>query len=100
MSEKQVFCFQCEKASLFKERVNFRAECEHCGADCHICKNCSFYDESAYNECREPSAEKVQDKEANNVCEYFNPASTQKEKQKGKEELLRQAESLFKKKGG
>ena len=99
MSEKQVFCFKCSLKSVFQEVLSFRAECEHCGADAHICKNCSFYDESAYNECRESSAEKVQDKEANNVCEYFNPALALQEKQKRKEDLLQQAESLFKKKG-
>ena len=99
MPEKQVFCFKCSLKSVFQDRVSFRAECEHCGADSHVCRNCSFYDESAYNECREPSAEKVHDKEAGNVCEYFNPAGVIREKQK-KEELLKQAESLFKKKGG
>ncbi|MBI4411014.1 MAG: hypothetical protein HY541_00835 [Deltaproteobacteria bacterium] len=37
----------------------------------HICKNCEFYDRAAYNECSEPQAERVLDKEKSNFCDYF-----------------------------
>lgn len=98
MSEKAVFCFQCHFKNSFQDRLSFRTECEKCGADLHICKNCSFYDESAYNECRESSAERVLNKETNNVCEYFCPKDSSSEKKKDSQELLKQAEALFKKK--
>ncbi len=38
--------------------------------------NCRFYDETAYNECSEPSAERVVDKEKSNFCDYFSPPET------------------------
>ena len=62
-----------------------------------VCKNCAFYDTSAYNECHEIQAERVVDKERANFCDYFKPriggrgqASTEKEDALKKlEDLLR-----------
>ena len=93
----KVFCFHCNTQNSYSQRVYFRDECLKCGADLHICKNCQFYDENSYNECRESSAEKVQDKEKRNVCEYFSTSHGQTLKQNSKESLLQEAESLFKK---
>ena len=93
---RTIHCFQCRTKSIH-EAPAFRAVCEKCSQDLHTCKNCSFYDENAYNECRESSAERVIDKEKNNFCEYFKPLQTLHSSEK-KEDLLRQAESLFKKK--
>ena len=33
--------------------------------------NCDFYDAGAYNQCREPQAERVLEKEKGNFCDYF-----------------------------
>lgn len=70
-------CFACgaglELAS--GERVGFRDTCEACSADLHVCRNCRHHDPSAYNECREPSAERVADRERANRCDYFAPAA-------------------------
>jgi hypothetical protein len=55
------------------ERVGFRDACDHCGADLHVCLNCSHHDRSAYNECREASAERVADRDRANRCEWFRP---------------------------
>jgi hypothetical protein len=55
------------------ERVGFRDCCHSCGADLHICLNCEFHDPTAYNECRESSAERVGDPERANRCEWFRP---------------------------
>lgn len=57
------------------ERVGFRDSCDACQADLHVCLNCTFHDPSAYNECREPNAERVSDRDRSNRCEYFVPAS-------------------------
>ena len=62
-----------------------------------MCKNCRFYDPTAYNECREPSAEVVREKERANFCDYFE-AGSGKGGNQSKEELLSAAEALFKKK--
>ena len=96
---KKIICFQCKKNLDFDHKISFREECSHCGADLHICFNCRFYDEGAYNECRESSAEKVSVKDRNNYCEYFEPSFADAgAKALGKEKLLQTAEALFKKK--
>lgn len=59
-------------------KVGFRESCQKCLADLHCCKNCQFYSTNSYNECSEPSAERVVDKEKFNRCDYFvfNSATT------------------------
>jgi len=54
-------------------RIYFRDECQGCGRDLHICRNCEFHDPGVHQECRETSAEYVADKERANLCEYFRP---------------------------
>ncbi len=70
-------CFACDAAvSLASgERVGFRDGCEACGADLHACRNCAHHDPAAYNECREPNAERVLDPERGNRCDYFTPGA-------------------------
>lgn len=69
-------CFGCNVGiELSAEgRVGFRDSCDHCGADLHICRNCRYYDPTAYNECRESSAERVTDSERANRCDWFSPS--------------------------
>lgn len=45
--------------------------CPQCGRDLRCCKQCTFYDNHAYNECKEVMAERIVDKERANFCEYF-----------------------------
>ena len=68
-------CFACSRAIVLAagERVGFRDTCEACGADLHVCRNCSHHEPSAYNECREPNAERVGDRDRGNRCDYFSP---------------------------
>lgn len=58
------------------ERVGFRDECPQCRADLHSCRNCAHYDSGAYNECREPGAERVADRDRANRCDWFAPKPT------------------------
>lgn len=55
------------------ESVGFRAECEACGRDLHVCLNCAHHDASSYNECREPGAERVLERDRANRCDVFRP---------------------------
>ena len=55
--------------------MGFRDACA-CGADLHVCRNCSHHDPAAYNECREPNAERVGDRDRANRCDYFVPRAT------------------------
>ena len=92
-----VICFSCGTKNEKVDRVGRRDECSRCMADLHVCKNCDFYDESAYNECREVSAEVVLKKESGNFCDFFRPGSGSHKKY-NQQDLLAQAEALFKQK--
>ncbi len=70
-------CFACraEVELASGDRVGFRESCPSCDADLHVCRNCRHHDPSAYNECRESSAERVGDRERANRCDYFAPST-------------------------
>ncbi|MCB0321860.1 MAG: hypothetical protein KDD60_13120 [Bdellovibrionales bacterium] len=51
--------------------VGRRETCPSCDGDLHCCLQCEFFDRSAYNECREPQADRVLDKDRSNHCDYF-----------------------------
>ncbi|TMA45259.1 MAG: hypothetical protein E6J83_07940 [Deltaproteobacteria bacterium] len=57
------------------ERVGVRDVCARCTAYLHCCRNCAFYEPGRHNDCREPNAQLVADKEAGNFCDYFRPAA-------------------------
>jgi len=52
-------------------RIGRRDTCSACGADLHVCLNCDFHSPGAHNDCREPNADRVIDKDRSNFCEYF-----------------------------
>ncbi len=75
-----------------------RDQCDGCGADLHACVQCRFYDTAASNQCREPQAERVQDKERANFCEFFQPAGgAGGGAASAGDEARRKLEALFKK---
>lgn len=47
------------------------ASCTACGVQLHVCKMCKFYDKTRSNQCQEPIAEPVYEKEKANFCELF-----------------------------
>jgi hypothetical protein len=53
------------------EKISRRDECRVCGADLRVCLNCAFYDEGRSNQCFEPQAEKVKEKDRSNYCDFF-----------------------------
>ena len=73
MPDVRVVCAGCGTAEVFDGVVSRSACCRQCGADLRCCNNCRFYDASAYNECAEPSAERVVEKDRANFCDYFSP---------------------------
>ena len=64
-------CSRCGCELDLPGAVGRRETCPRCGADLRVCFNCRFYDTGAYNQCHEPQAERVVDKDRNNFCEYF-----------------------------
>jgi len=57
------------------ERVGVRDVCARCTAYLHCCRNCAFYEPGRHNDCREPNAQRVADKEAGNFCDDCRPAA-------------------------
>lgn len=93
----QVQCFHCQSITNFESKIGFREECAKCRSDLHVCKNCEFYDKKAYNECREPSAEVVREKERANYCDFFVARAPGASAVDEKTKLKAAAEALFKK---
>lgn len=94
----EVICHSCGTVAKLAGPVGRRDECAKCRSDLHACKNCVHYDTKAYNECREPSADVVREKDRANFCDYFEPGSGSQKKAPSKADLLAAAEALFKKK--
>lgn len=47
------------------------AECPHCRSELHVCRMCVWFDTTVANQCREPVADPVADKQRANFCGYF-----------------------------
>ena len=70
------YCWSCKNEQIFDVKVGVkvgrRDSCPHCGADLHVCKNCSLYDPNVHNQCREPEAPFVRSREEANFCTHFD----------------------------
>lgn len=94
-------CFNCSQLiSLLPGPVGRRESCSSCGADVRVCKNCAHYDTSKYNDCNEPNAERVVDKEKANFCDLFRVRSRTSESSSSdaKQSALAALDNLFSKK--
>ena len=92
-----VTCPSCKKEHSYDGMLPFRAECDKCSADLHVCLTCRFWDRYAENECRESEADPVANKDRRNLCEYWKPRED-----KGEDARVSDAkaklDALFKKK--
>ena len=75
MADVVVKCPSCGKEHGFSGNVPFRAECDACAADLHVCTTCRFHDRYVENECREDQADPVATKDRRNLCEYWRPVA-------------------------
>lgn len=79
--------------------VDFGREghCPSCGKASHVCRNCRFYAPGRPNDCIEPIAERVVDKERPNFCDLLEPvARTGGAAKPSADDLKAAAEALFK----
>lgn len=90
-------CFRCDAIVEEREFFSRRDECGKCGADLHVCRNCSFYRAGRSNECEESQAERVVDKDRANYCDFFRFKEGQDEKTSRKEDPKKLWDELFKK---
>lgn len=65
-------CFQCGQEVPAERKVLREDECPHCSSDLHACRNCRFHDPASSNQCSEPQADWIADKERANFCEFFD----------------------------
>lgn len=92
-----MICFKCGKDTGLVENVTRHSHCPHCNSDARVCKNCGFYDVNSYNDCREPQAERVTEKDKSTFCDYFTPSKKGLPGTKVVDHLAA-AKALFKKK--
>ena len=92
-------CFSCKRELDVGEKTGRTETCPFCNADLHCCLNCRFYDPAAYNQCREPQAERVVEKDRSNFCDYFffRDASATEAKKGPVQEKKNPLNNLFKK---
>ena len=96
MAETKFKCFSCGTEITLPHVPGRRDECPKCRADLHACRNCKNYDGNSYNECKEPVAEVVREKDRANFCDFFQVGGNGPiDKAK---DLRAAAEALFKKK--
>jgi hypothetical protein len=67
-------CHRCA-GEVSNAHIGVRDVCERCQAYLHCCRNCELYQPGAHNDCREPGAEQVADKEQGNFCDFFHLAA-------------------------
>jgi hypothetical protein len=69
-------CWSCGSGLPFPRfaAVPRESECPKCGRDLHACRNCRHHDTAVNNQCREPNAEWVTDRDRANFCEFFQLA--------------------------
>lgn len=94
-----IYCFHCSTKieSAGSARFGRKDTCPKCDSDIHVCLNCRHYDESSYNQCREPQADRVLDKDKSNFCEFFSPADGPLKKEASdKKAAMKKLDELFK----
>jgi predicted RNA-binding Zn-ribbon protein involved in translation (DUF1610 family) len=93
---KRFFCHSCKNELFFEVKMQRTDSCPHCGNDLHACKNCKNWDPGAHNQCREPIAEHIHDRERTNFCTYFEFLSGEREGDDAAKKAKSKLDTLFK----
>jgi len=90
-------CWHCGQP-LGEHDYARESTCPQCAKYTHVCRNCRFYAPGRPNDCLEPVADPVADKQRANFCGYFEPTSPKSTEstQPSAEDILKAAEDLFK----
>jgi hypothetical protein len=72
----RLVCHACSADLEIDDTVGRAARCPRCSGDLRCCLNCRFHDIASYNDCAEPMAERVLEKDRANFCDYFVPNAT------------------------
>ncbi len=68
---RRVSCPACSAVYEWEGTLGRQTCCPACSAWLHCCMACRFYDTSRFNDCGEPAADRVVDKEVANFCDYW-----------------------------
>ena len=92
-------CYKCGADIQLSsgENISRSDTCHSCLTDIRCCKMCEFFDTTAYNDCRESSADRTTEKEKANFCDFFNPGNAIGGSGSSRNDKLCAAEDLFKK---
>ena len=98
MSEPiQGSCWHCGRG-LTAAEYGRETHCPGCTKPTRVCRNCRHFAPGRPNDCVEPMAEAILEKERANFCEFFEP--TDRPAGSGMapnaEDLIKAAEDLFK----
>ena len=64
-------CHRCGREPQLLSELERTDSCPFCQSDLKCCLNCRLFDPTANNQCREPQAEWVPEKDKANFCEFF-----------------------------
>ena len=87
-------CWSCG-AKLIANDYQRESECPACRKQTHVWRNCRFYEAGRPNDCQEPIAEPVRDKQRANFCDYFEPRDDAYQPGADADALKAAAENLF-----
>jgi len=87
-------CWSCGQ-HLTAGDYHREGECTQCRKQTHVCRNCRFFEPGRPNDCQEPIAEPVRDKDRANFCDYFEPSTDSFQPGADSDALRKAAESLF-----
>ena len=82
----ELVCCKCGGSlSALSLPLSRRDVCPSCGVDLHVCRMCMDFDPNVADQCREPTADTVYDKQRANFCDHYRPKAQAWQGQDGSE---------------
>ena len=82
----ELVCWKCGGSlSALSLPLSRRDVCTSCGVDLHVCRMCMDFDPNVADQCREPTADTVYDKQRANFCDHYRPKAQAWQGQDGSE---------------
>lgn len=97
INSDKISCYKCSTVLELEPHMTISRseECPKCFTSIRCCKMCSFFDITAYNDCREPMANRILEKDKANFCDFFKLGKAGNTGPSG-DDLKSAADALFK----
>lgn len=89
-------CHACKQEVDLEVKIGREDVCPNCYADLHVCFNCRHYDPGKQNECLEPHAGFVRERDRANFCHFFTFKDSAEEDELEQIHARARLEELFK----